>query len=554
MTVCDKLLDYNLVDVEGLVLLDDFFKMIEDQFEQAHLVVAPPDDGIYSSKMHDHDMIRDYRETMVFDTKYQKWERKPITGKKQIGSKFTITLEDLVEVRKRRGDTEEIKSLHDLPKIGGYVPEPLRAGMFVWVITIDFNKQYPNAIMSSNAGIKTAINLLKYNDEEVWDKDGTVYQRTNLIETPMGFFRKDIESVNRKKFMKWLELRLKAQEMATAYLKAKKTIEDPMYKLLDGKQFRIKTFTNGGFGIMGLPADRNYSKFIFNNCTLMCQDLTKKMMNVLKELDYVVIGGDTDSCFVCLKCKNLEEAIEEGKELVNKINKIIDNYLRRVYNIQEHTMKVGLETISDKFWVKAAKNYVKRNLWKDGQILDKAELEIKGISQKKRNTSKFSADLQSTMIDILLDSPNVEEDFKLLMKVLDSRFETLPWTYIAPKGAINSEIDDYDLGNRNARGARNTRDYFNKYFNPGDNPYIMPFSQFPKKLNGKFVTPYKGDTIVLSFDEEDVEELKNLGFVPDYEELKRSQLNEKSKPFLSLMNTSYYQMRALNKVSNDMEL
>ena len=58
----------------------------------------------------------------------------------------------------------------------------------------------------------------------------------------------------------------------------------------------------------------------------------------------------------------------------------------------------------------------------------------------------------------------------------------------------------------------------------------------------------------MSFNEEDIESIKELGFVPDYEELKRSQLNEKSKPFLSLMNTDYYSIKALTEVSNDMEL
>ena len=310
--ICDKLLDYNLVDTEGLVILDEFFNMVEDQFEQAHLVVAPPEDGIFASKLHDHDLIRDYRSEMVFDTKWQNWERPPLVGKKQIGDKFTITLNDLEEVRRNKGESVTYKSLHDLPKVGGHVPKPLRAGMFEWTATIDFNKQYPNAIMSSNAGIKTAIDIDWHNGRAVCDKSGVVWDKKEIIETPMGFFRKDIESVNKKKFKKWLELRKQAQTTANNYLKARKTMEDPLYKVLDGKQFRIKSFTNGGFGIMGLPADRNYSKFIFNNCTLMCQDLTKKMMNVLKDLDYVVIGGDTDSCFVLLKGKTLKE-IKKGE-------------------------------------------------------------------------------------------------------------------------------------------------------------------------------------------------------------------------------------------------
>jgi len=537
---CSKLLDYNLVDVEGLVLLDKEWNIIEDQFEQANLVVSPPEDGIFASKLHDHDTIRDFRNKMVFDTKYQKWRRKPLKGKAKIGSKFTITLKDLEEVQLKKGKVVHYGNLNDLPKIGGYVPDPLRPGVFEWVATIDFSKQYPNAIMSSNAGIKTAVNVYRIEKDFVYDHSGRRFFRSDLIETPIGYFRKDIESVNKKKFKKWLELRKTAQATAKAFLKARKSQEDPMYKLLDGKQFRIKSFTNGGFGIMGLPADRNYSQLVFNSCTLMCQDLTKKMINSLKELGYEIIGGDTDSCFVSLKGDNLDDCIAEGKELVSKINKIINGYLRGIYNITEHTMEVSLETVSDKFLVKAAKNYIKRNLYKDGTVLDEPELEVKGVSQKKRNTSRFAADMQEVIFGILLDSKEIENDLNKLINVLDKNIHKLPWEYVAPKGALNNKVEEYDESNHNARGARNAMRYLNKVFNPGDNPFIMPFKEYPKKLNGKFVSPYKGgESLVLSFGLEDIQELKELGFKPDWNDLKRTQIDAKSKPFLEMIGTDY---------------
>ena len=555
--ICSKLLDYNLVDVEGLVLLNEEFNIIEDQFEQAQLVVAPPEDGIFTSKLHDHDVIRDFRNKMVFDTKYQKWERTPIKGKPQIGKKFTITLKDLEEQAKRGGRLVEYKSLHDIHKVGGYVPPPLRVGTFEWIVTIDFSKQYPNAILSSNAGIQTAIKF-KYEDETlgdyIIDTDFKRWKREDLIETPIGYFRKDIDSVNRSKFKKWLKFRELAQDKADKYLFKVKDQEDPMFKLLDGKQFRIKIFTNGGFGVMGYKKDRNYSVFVFNSCTLMCQDLTKKMINTVHELGYETIGGDTDSCFPILKSDNLDDAEKEAKWLVDEVNKVIDKYLDEVYNIQEHSMYVGLETISDKFIVKAAKNYVKRNVWKDGTRLDEPQLEIKGISMKKRNTSQFSADMQSVLVGILMDSDDIPRDFKILMEVIDKNFSSFPWEYIAPKGALNNKIDDYDIGNRNARGARNARDYLNVHFQPGDNPYIMPFKEFPKKLNGKFVSPYKGDSLALSFDKENISNLMKLGFRPDMEDLKRSQVYLKAEPFLKLIDTDFYKIQAQTKVSSDMIL
>lgn len=554
MVECKKLLDYNLIDVEGLVLLDKTFNIIEDQFEQAELVVGPPEDGIFASKLHDHDMIRDFRNEVVFDTKWQDWHREPLKSKKEIGDKFTINLRSLEEQSERHGVKIKYESLQDIHKVGGYVPPPLRAGMFEWVCVIDFNKQYPNAIMSTNAGIRTAIKLDHYDNFFVYDTNGKKWNRKELIETPIGFFRKDVESINNKKFQKWLKFRKIAQKKTGQYLNQVKDQEDPFWKLLDGKQFRIKIFTNGGFGIMGLKQDRNYSQFVFNNATITCQDLTMKMIQTIKELGYDVVSGDTDSCFPILKSNNLEDAIIEAKELARKVNEVINEYLNEVYNIQEHTMNVEVETISDKFYVKAAKNYVKRNLWKDGTILEEPQLEIKGISMKKRNTSRISADMQGTLIDILYNSQSIEDDAKLLIDVIDKNFIRLPWTYLAPKGAINNELHKYDISNRNARGARNAQKYFNKRFNPGDNPFIMPFKTYPKKLNGKFVSPYDGENLVLSFDEEDIPKIKEAGFVPNWKELKRSQIFLKAEPFLSLLNTDYYKLKAKTMVGDDMVL
>lgn len=876
---CSKLLDYNLVDTEGLVLLNEMWGLIEDQFEQAWLVVGPPDDGIYASKLHDHDMLKDYRNVMVFDTKYQPWKREPIKGKIEVGDKFILT--------KDLGDGVFINNLEEIDKKGGYVPEPLRTGTFEWVCVIDFNKQYPNAIMSSNAGIRTVIEPIEIHDDyvigygldEKGEKIKKKWNRKDLIETPVAFFRKDILSINNKKFKKWLNYRKQAQKIAADYLKKVQDEEDPYYKILDGKQFRIKIFTNGGFGIMGYPKDRNYSRLIFNNATLVCQDLTKKMISVINGLGYQTVGGDsvtgdtplllrkngkiviktiddicnlwhktrrkeygatdyeiwtergftkikkiirhktkkkifrvlthtgcvdvtedhsllnedkskikpsevnigdyllcsfpskfpelendltaeecwvmglfyadgtcgkykyksgtkyqwnisntnlellkkakvvlgdsfkildtrkssvvyklvptgsikkmflkydllfydkrrnkkvpdiilngsfekrqaffdgyyagdgnrawrgircdnkgkigamglyylmrslgydvsintrkdkpkiyrlngtknnlsnsasiikkieeigiiddyvydletenhhfhagvgqlivhnTDSCFPILHSNNLEDAIKETKWLASEVNKEISIYLDKVYNIQEHTMNVEVETISDKFIVKAAKNYVKRNLYRDGVVLKEPQLEVKGIEMKKRNTSKVAADMQETIVKILLDSQTIKEDFQILMKVLDNNINKLPWDYVAPRGGIQNNMNEYDEGNYNARGARNALKYFNVYYQAGDNPYIMPFKIYPKKLNGNFVSSYKqGESLVLSFDKEDIPKLKSLGFVPDWEDLKRSQIKLKSDPFLALFDTDFDKAKIKDKISDDMEL
>ncbi len=82
----------------------------------------------------------------------------------------------------------------------------------------------------------------------------------------------------------------------------------------------------------------------------------------------------------------------------------------------------------------------------------------------------------------------------------------------------------------------------------------MPFENFPKKINGHYASPYKGERLVLSFDEEDIPILKEMGFVPDFRDLKRSQIHLKSDPFLNLVGLDMYKIKAQSAVGDDMEL
>jgi len=97
--------------------------------------------------------------------------------------------------------------------------------------------------------------------------------------------------------------------------------------------------------------------------------------------------------------------------------------LDEVYNIQDHTISIGLETISDKFFVDTMKHYIKRNLYAEGVILDKPELEIKGMDLKKRATSVIGSELQEKLIDVIFESKNSEEDLKDYIVNFDKKIE-----------------------------------------------------------------------------------------------------------------------------------
>ncbi|KKK89006.1 hypothetical protein LCGC14_2737450, partial [marine sediment metagenome] len=380
-------LDYNLIDVWGLVELDKKFDMSGKQRGRCDVALSPLEDGIMASKLHDHAKLTIYQDQYAFDTKYYSPDhrREPQKGKEQIGEKFTLTLRDLEKAGK--GEGEHYGSLLDIHKVGGYVKD-IQPGVYTDVVVIDFTKYYPNMIKSCNAGILSLIDLLIEDKLTITDNEGNVYYKKDIIETPVAFFRKDVKSLNSIIFDMWLERRLKAQAKLKAYLKEFKTTKSDEYLRLWVEQFNLKNFMNAYFGILGLPIDRGYNKLAFNACTMSCQDVIRMCLIKIIAKKYTVIGGDTDSLFVKLKSKSHKDQIVEAEGLCDYLNEIIDEYLAEVYNVLENTISIGVETISDKVYVDVPKHYIKRNWYVDGQILDKPELEIKGMDLKKRATSQ----------------------------------------------------------------------------------------------------------------------------------------------------------------------
>jgi len=568
------MLDYNLIDVYGLVEMDKKFNMSQSQRGRADVSISPIEDGIMASKLHDHAKLSNYQHQYAFDTKYYRGkkihspiklqgfkitektskegetyyirERKGIKGKKYIGDKFTIKLKDLEQAGKGKG--QKYNTLHDVHKAGGFVPVPLDRGIYEWVAVIDFSKFYPNAIKSSNADIASAIDVVEDQEDFVlgWgidEKEGKIlkeWDKKLLIETPMGYFRKDVLGLNAIIFDNWLKIREEAQKDLKDYVKEFKTTKTDIYKLLWTEQFNRKNFTNAGFGVFGLPIDRNYSKFVFNSCTMMCQDIVKFCIQKLEDWGYTLIGGDTDSCFVKCHSQDLEGCIHEGKDLCGALNDDIKIYLDKVYNIQKHTIDIGLETISDQFYVDVKKHYIKRNLYSEGVILDKPELEIKGMEMKKRATSQLSADVQKGLIDAIFNAKDPITQMQNFLVDLNDNLESMDWTYVCKRAGLNKRIDDYPETNQSARAARNSMKFLGHTFSPGANPFLGKFSVYPRKFRDRMVVG-NGDFLI-SFYEEDVPELLKAGFGLNWDYIRETQIQKKSEHLLEIFNEDFYSL------------
>jgi len=522
-----KEIRYNIRDVEGTYLLCEFFGIPPTMFERATITGCKPEDGDMVSYIHRHLTLKYSKGICIYDTRYQNWKRKTYKGK--------------------------FKS-----REGGFVFDP-RVGIYniandIVVVVIDFNKLYPNLIISCNAGPRTKIDQVKEGWFCVIDKEGKVWDKKDIIHTPVAYYRKDIISINRKIYNDLLLFRKKYEDLRDERLKETNNPEDLLYKLYNAIQFAIKFLINGRFGTTGLSTALDYDIAVYNTAPVLGQDLIKYIYRIIdNEVEDVnIIGGDTDSVFVAIKASSLSDGVRKAKDIVDILNKNISKYMIEKCNVSDHTIELGVETASTSFVLYMKKHYVMKIGWEKGIYLEKPHILYKGFELLKSDSSKITEIIQKQFMKFSLESKNTKEAKKKIdnyIKKIDKVLYEMPWSLVSPRGSLRRDMDSYNASYPIAKAFRFSRDYFGKELYPGDNPFIAPMKKHPSDVTRNHLD------LLVAFDEYDIPFLKEKGFEIDIEKLKKKQVVQKLNNLLKMeiFDDDYYSIIKRDKVADVME-
>jgi DNA polymerase elongation subunit (family B) len=244
-TDLDKFIDYNLVDVEIVVELDEKLQFIDLCRGICHSGHVPYEDFVYSSKYLEGALLTYLRRG------------------------------DLVAPNKPADRREKMEVLHATGAekfIGAYVKDPI-VGKYDWVYDLDLTSLYPSIIMSLNISPETKIG--KISD---WDA-----QKFLKNEVPMYKIGDDnISSENLKRYMEdeklsvssngvlyttdkvgcipgildlWFTKRLEYNALKKKFGAANDMAQ---YNFYDKRQYVQKILLNSLYGVLGLPAFRFY--------------------------------------------------------------------------------------------------------------------------------------------------------------------------------------------------------------------------------------------------------------------------------------------------------
>ena len=455
----EKFIEYNIVDVDLVVAMDEKLQFIELCRAVCHAGYVPYEDYIFSSK----------------------WLEGACLG--------YLKKKGLVATNKPKDRKERMQALRDNNEekfIGAYVKEPI-VGKYDWIYDLDLTSLYPSIIMTLNISPETKVGKIQNWDAEenirgaekvykLVGKDGDTYEYntqelkevikdSNLGVAANGvLYTQDKPGLIADILNDWFQKRVEFRKLEKKYGEAKDTEK---YEFYAKRQLVQKILLNSMYGVLGLPAFRFYDIDNAEAVTITGQTVIKKtaeMANIKywKELgtkeDYNVYI-DTDSIYMMAeplvkhRYPNYKEFDEQrmasevntiAEETQSFLNSFYDMLAERFFFIpkDKHRFEIKKEYISKAgFWV-AKKRYAQWMVLKNGIPCDK--LDVKGLDVVRSSFPKAFQDQMSGMLkDILMGKDNEYVDKKLL--AFKDSMATLPVNKIAKGGAIK-ELSKYDNG------------------------------------------------------------------------------------------------------------
>jgi DNA polymerase elongation subunit (family B) len=455
----EKFIEYNIVDVDLVVAMDEKLQFIELCRAVCHAGYVPYEDYIYSSK----------------------WLEGACLG--------YLKKKGLVATNKPKDRKERMQALRDNNEekfIGAYVKEPI-VGKYDWIYDLDLTSLYPSIIMTLNISPETKIGKIENWDAEenirgvekvykLVGKDGDTYEYntqelkevikdSNLGVAANGvLYTQDKPGLIADILNDWFQKRVEFRKLEKKYGEAKDTEK---YEFYAKRQLVQKILLNSMYGVLGLPAFRFYDIDNAEAVTITGQTVIKKtaeMANIKywKELgtkeDYNVYI-DTDSIYMMAEplvkhrypnykefdqTRMAEEVNTIAEETQTFLNSFYDMLAERFFFIpkDKHRFEIKKEYISKAgFWV-AKKRYAQWMILKNGIPCDK--LDVKGLDVVRSSFPKAFQDFMAKMLkDILMGKDNAFMDEAIL--TFKKSMATLPVNKIAKGGAIK-ELSKYDNG------------------------------------------------------------------------------------------------------------
>jgi len=293
---------------------------------------------------------------------------------------------------------------------GAFVYEPL-PGLYENMIVFDFRSLYPTIISSHNISLgtlncsccKDKAELAPVENERYW-----------FCKKRKGFIPKIIQDLITRR-MRITEIIKKEKE------------KNP---LLEARQNSLKLLANSFYGYLGFYAARFYSIECARSITAWGRYYIKKVIDEAEKSGFKVRYSDTDSVFLTLDGRSLEDA----KRFSEKINIKLPELMELEY---EGFYPRGLFVFAKAGEYGAKKKYA--------LLSEKGIIKIRGFEMVRRNWSFIAKETQEEVLRIILIENNPKKALKYVKKNIDDlRNNKIALDRVTIHTQLQKEITSYD--------------------------------------------------------------------------------------------------------------
>lgn len=434
-----KFIEYNIVDVQLIVDLEDKLKLIE-----LALTLA------YDTKTNYEDV---FAQTRMWDSLINAYllEKKIVVPPRVVKNK-------------------------DSAFEGAYVKEP-QTGMHNWVASFDLNSLYPHLLIQYNISPETLLEPNEYSSEmRRIVSDGVSVEKllnckvdtSNLngvtITPNAQFFRTDKQGFLPAMMEEMYEDRKKFKKMMIDAKKDYQKEKDPKKKYeiekmiarYNNLQLAKKVSLNSAYGALGSQYFRFYDLRMALAVTLAGQlsirwiegKLNKYLNELLKTDKDYVIASDTDSIYLNLG-PVIDKFVPKGKQTAevitimdkiceDKIQPFIDKSYQELASYVkafDQKMQMKREALADKGIWTAKKRYILNVYNNEGVAYEEPQMKVMGLEMIKSSTPSAIREKMSQMIKLLLTTD--EDTVQNFIREFREEFRQLPPEDISFPRSVN---------------------------------------------------------------------------------------------------------------------
>jgi DNA polymerase II len=257
-------------------------------------------------------------------------------------------------------------------------------GLYHHVIVLDFKSLYPTIIrtffidpLSLNVALHTSLE----SSEKGTDYPEQSAIESDIIKTPTGHRFSRSNHILPEFLSKMMDERELAKKENNSNLSQ-----------------AIKILMNSFYGVMGTTGCRFYHPDLPSAITETGQWILKETASFLRDKEYNVIYGDTDSVFVCLKENEYSNSEQAGIKLEKDVNKYFINIIKDKFKV-ESKLEMEYEIHYPKFFLPSMRSSKEGARKRYAGYLEDGSIDFKGLEVVRSDWTELAKKFQSELFD-----------------------------------------------------------------------------------------------------------------------------------------------------------